>query len=64
MKSLMSEIKMDLFNIRSGNVCSLCEKQLDWSAFALEEKQPIALTPKRRDFDEFKKRLLGDKTHE
>jgi hypothetical protein len=35
---------MRLFNIENGNVCSLCEKQLNWLKSPIE---PIALTTKR-----------------
>ena len=36
-----------LFNIENGNVCSLCERQLNWLYGAIEEETPVALTNKR-----------------
>jgi len=39
--------KEDLFNIRNGNVCALCEHQLNWLYGAREEETPVALTTRR-----------------
>jgi len=39
--------KEDLFNIRNGNVCSLCERQLNWLYGASEEETPVILTTRR-----------------
>jgi len=46
--------KEDMFNIRNGNVCSLCEKELSWLApiqpengVIIQLNKPIALDGKR-----------------
>jgi hypothetical protein len=37
------EIHYKLFNIQHGNVCALCEKELDWTFCAFPDKRPVAL---------------------
>lgn len=46
-----------LFDIRHGNVCSLCEKRLNWTPTADAQNKPIALTTKRAICAECYKKL-------